>query len=75
MKSRRFVFCIYLFSIYLLSYNEAKSYRAVVIIHGVLTGSESMDVITNRIQEVGKITDFYKIPRSLTCYNHESFGE
>lgn len=53
MTSRRSV--IYLLLVYLLSYNEAKSYRAVVIIHGVLTGSSSMELITNRIQEVGQI--------------------
>lgn len=41
----------YIFLIY-LSYNEAKSYNAVVIIHGVLTGSDSMELIGNRIQEV-----------------------
>lgn len=43
---------VYLFLIYLLLYNEAKSYHAVVIIHGVLTGSDSMELISNRIQEV-----------------------
>lgn len=48
-----FVIHIYLFLVYLLLYNEAKSYHAVVIIHGVLTGSESMELVSNRIQEVG----------------------
>lgn len=42
--------------IYLLLHNEAKSYHAVVIIHGVLTGSDSMELISNRIQEVGRMT-------------------
>lgn len=73
MISRRSITHIYLHLVYLFLYNEAKSfynetksYRAVVIIHGVLTGSDSMDLITNRIQEVRQITDFHKILRSLT---------
>lgn len=54
MTNTNSVTYIYLFLISLLSYNEAKSYHPVVIIHGVLTGSDSMEVISNRIQEVGK---------------------
>lgn len=50
--NRTSVIHIYFFLVYLLSYNEAKSNRAVVIIHGVLTGSDSMELISNRIQKV-----------------------
>lgn len=32
--------------------NDVESYHAVVVIHGVLTGSDSMELISNRIQEV-----------------------
>lgn len=32
--------------------NYVESYHAVVVIHGVLTGSDSMELISNRIQEV-----------------------
>jgi len=53
MVNRNSVIYIYLFLVYLLLYNEAKSYRAVVVIHGVLTGSDSMEIISKRIQEVG----------------------
>ena len=34
---------------------KVKPYRAVALIHGVLTGSESLQLITDRIQEVSKI--------------------
>lgn len=44
-------FNIFLLAI-ILCYNGAKSYHAVVVIHGVLTGSDSMDLISNRIEEV-----------------------
>ncbi|XP_032691606.1 lysosomal thioesterase PPT2 homolog isoform X2 [Odontomachus brunneus] len=63
MTSQRSVICIYLLLVYLLSYNEAKSYRAVVIIHGVLTGSSSMELITNRIQEMHPGTLVYNTVR------------
>lgn len=32
--------------------NDVEGYHAVVVIHGVLTGSDSMELISNRIQEV-----------------------
>lgn len=32
--------------------NGVECYHAVVVIHGVLTGSDSMELISNRIQEV-----------------------
>ena len=35
-----------------LLYNDVGGYHAVVVIHGVLTGSDSMELISNRIQEV-----------------------
>lgn len=56
MTSTNSVIHIYLFLVSLLSCHQAKSYHAVVIIHGVLTGSDSMETISNRIQEVGKLT-------------------
>ncbi|CAL7950492.1 unnamed protein product [Xylocopa violacea] len=40
-----------------------ESYRAVVVIHGVLTGSDSMELISNRIQEMHPDTQVYNIPR------------
>ena len=55
MASKNSVIQIYLFLINLIFYNEAKSYHAIVIIHGVLTGSESMELISNRIKEVGEM--------------------
>lgn len=35
-----------------LSKNGAESYRAVAVLHGILTGRDSMQLITDRIQEV-----------------------
>lgn len=55
MANKNSVIQIYLFLINLIFYNEAKSYHAIVIIHGVLTGSESMELISNRIKEVGEM--------------------
>lgn len=43
--------------------NGAKSYRAVVIIHGLLTGSDSMELISNRIQELHPGTQIYNTVR------------
>lgn len=63
MTSRNSVIHIYLFLVYLLLYNEAKSYHAVVIIHGVLTGSDSMELISNRIQEMHPGTQIYNTVR------------
>lgn len=69
MTSRNSV--IYLFLVYLLFYNEARSYHAVVIIHGVLTGSDSMELISNRIQEVGGMAaeqkDYYIATSLFYC--------
>lgn len=43
----------YLLIIFLLVNSiKCKSYYPVVIIHGVLTGSDSMEQISSRIQEV-----------------------
>lgn len=42
---------------YLLSYNDAKVYHPVVIIHGVLTGSISMKLVSDRIQEVNGMNE------------------
>lgn len=43
---------------FLLSVFEATvdSYHAVVLIHGILTGSDSMELISNRIEEVSSQT-------------------
>ncbi|XP_015433613.1 PREDICTED: lysosomal thioesterase PPT2 homolog [Dufourea novaeangliae] len=43
--------------------NVAECYRAVAVIHGVLTGSDSMEIITNRIQEMHPGTQTYNTPR------------
>jgi len=68
MTNKNFVIHVYLFLVYLLLlYNEAKSYHAVVIIHGVLTGSDSMELISNRIQEVGGM-----VAKQKDCYKHRN---
>ncbi|KAK9296017.1 hypothetical protein QLX08_009857 [Tetragonisca angustula] len=46
-----------------LLYNDVGGYHAVVVIHGVLTGSDSMELISNRIQEMHPGTQVYNIPR------------
>ncbi|PBC31234.1 lysosomal thioesterase PPT2 homolog isoform X1 [Apis cerana] len=43
--------------------NDVESYHAVVVIHGVLTGSDSMELISNRIQEMHPGTQVYNTPR------------
>ncbi|XP_043794767.1 lysosomal thioesterase PPT2 homolog isoform X1 [Apis laboriosa] len=43
--------------------NDVESYHAVVVIHGVLTGSDSMELISNRIQEMHPGTQIYNTPR------------
>ncbi|XP_006609649.1 lysosomal thioesterase PPT2 homolog isoform X1 [Apis dorsata] len=43
--------------------NNVESYHAVVVIHGVLTGSDSMELISNRIQEMHPGTQIYNTPR------------
>ncbi|XP_014486305.1 PREDICTED: lysosomal thioesterase PPT2 homolog [Dinoponera quadriceps] len=63
MMGRRSVFYIHLLLVYLLFYSEAKSYRAVVVIHGVLTGSDSMNLIMDRIQEMHPGTLVYNTVR------------
>ena len=68
MTSKNSVIQIYLFLINLIFYNEAKSYHAVVIIHGVLTGSESMELISNRIKEVGEM----KWSKMVVYYKHHN---
>ena len=52
-KRRCFLALLTIVFALVLSENGAESYRAVAVIHGVLTGSDSMDLISNRIQEVG----------------------
>lgn len=72
MTSTNSVIYIYLLLlISLLSYNEAKSYHAVVIIHGVLTGSDSMELISNRIQEVSKLTIEQKQTSNIIILTHK----
>lgn len=63
MTSTNSVIHIYLFLVSLLSCHQAKSYHAVVIIHGVLTGSDSMETISNRIQEIHPGTPVYNTVR------------
>lgn len=46
--------------------NAVKSYRAVIVIHGVLTGSDSMELISNRIEEVSK-SNGTKVADVATC--------
>ncbi|KAF7392499.1 hypothetical protein HZH68_009247 [Vespula germanica] len=43
--------------------NGAKSYHAVVVIHGVLTGSDSMELISNRIEEMHPGSQVYNTIR------------
>ncbi|XP_003494659.1 palmitoyl-protein thioesterase 2 [Bombus vancouverensis nearcticus] len=43
--------------------NGIECYHAVVVIHGVLTGSDSMELISNRIQEMHPGTQIYNTPR------------
>lgn len=44
---------LFVFAVLLVVPNNATdNYRAVVLIHGVLTGSESMELISDRIKEV-----------------------
>ncbi|XP_029052176.2 lysosomal thioesterase PPT2 homolog isoform X1 [Osmia bicornis bicornis] len=43
--------------------NVVEGYHAVVVIHGVLTGSDSMELISNRIQEMHPGTQVYNTPR------------
>lgn len=43
--------------------NGVECYHAVVVIHGVLTGSDSMELISNRIQEMHPGTQIYNTPR------------
>lgn len=43
--------------------NEVKSYRAVVLLHGILTGSESMEIISNRIEEMHPGTQTFNTVR------------
>ncbi|KOX69241.1 Lysosomal thioesterase PPT2 like protein [Melipona quadrifasciata] len=54
-------FNIFIFLLTLLN-NDVNSYHAVVVIHGVLTGSDSMELISNRIQEMHPGTQIYNIP-------------
>ncbi|OAD61114.1 Lysosomal thioesterase PPT2 like protein [Eufriesea mexicana] len=54
-----------IFLLLLLSVFEATvdSYHAVVLIHGILTGSDSMELISDRIAEMHPGTQVYNIPR------------
>ncbi|NP_001153389.1 palmitoyl-protein thioesterase 2 precursor [Nasonia vitripennis] len=52
-----------LFAIAILPNNVVESYRAVAVIHGVLTGSDSMELITKRIQEMHPGTEVYNTVR------------
>ncbi|XP_015127302.1 lysosomal thioesterase PPT2 homolog [Diachasma alloeum] len=52
-----------LFFLNLVNFQWVSGYYPVVIIHGVLTGSDSMEVISNRIQEMHPGTEVYNTPR------------
>lgn len=43
--------------------NVAESYRAVVVIHGILTGSTSMELISDRIRQMHPGTEVYNTPK------------
>ncbi|XP_014212801.1 lysosomal thioesterase PPT2 homolog [Copidosoma floridanum] len=64
-KSNGFGYSLFvlLVTILLLSKNGAESYRAVAIIHGVLTGKDSMEIISRRIQELHPGTQVYNTER------------
>ena len=55
--------------------NAVESYRAVVVIHGVLTGSDSMELISNRIQEMHPDTEVYNVPRYAGWSSLESMWQ
>ncbi|XP_076679465.1 palmitoyl-protein thioesterase 2 [Andrena cerasifolii] len=55
--------------------NAVESYRAVVVIHGVLTGSDSMELISNRIQEMHPDTQVYNVPRYAGWSSLESMWQ
>ncbi|XP_046485848.1 lysosomal thioesterase PPT2 homolog isoform X1 [Neodiprion pinetum] len=69
-KARRNTMCyrsicsVLIFATLLAAPNyAAKKYRAVVLIHGVLTGSESMELISKRIQEMHPGTQVFNTVR------------
>ncbi|XP_008543172.1 lysosomal thioesterase PPT2 homolog [Microplitis demolitor] len=53
--------CLFIFI--LINPIESAFYRPLVIIHGVLTGSESMEQISARIQEIHPGTQIFNTPR------------
>ncbi|XP_017890290.1 lysosomal thioesterase PPT2 homolog [Ceratina calcarata] len=54
---------VFNFLVFSILFNNVESYHAVVLIHGVLTGADSMEIISNRIQEMHPGTQVYNIPR------------
>ncbi|KAJ8687302.1 hypothetical protein QAD02_023096 [Eretmocerus hayati] len=61
-KNLSFIF-ILLYSTFYLTKNCVESYRAIALIHGVLTGPDSMKTIIDRIQELHPGTQIYNTPR------------
>ncbi|XP_058794037.1 lysosomal thioesterase PPT2 homolog [Phymastichus coffea] len=54
---------IVLLTLAVLPEHGAQAYRPVALIHGVLTGSDSMEMISNRIQDMHPGTDTYNTVR------------
>ena len=46
------MYCVQLFTIFFSLFDLVISYKPVILLHGILTGSESMELIKSRIQEV-----------------------
>ena len=65
----------YFFLLLVTINNAVESYRAVVVIHGVLTGSDSMELISNRIQEMHPDTEVYNVPRYAGWSSLESMWQ
>ena len=65
----------YFFLLLVTLNNAVESYRAVVVIHGVLTGSDSMELISNRIQEMHPDTEVYNVPRYAGWSSLESMWQ
>lgn len=55
MVNKKMLLHSLLFLLFVNSSNGALRYHPLVIIHGVLTGSDSMEQISNHIQEVGQL--------------------
>lgn len=54
--------------VFALLFNQSLTYKPVVLIHGIMTGSGSMELIKNRIEEV-----IYKLSHSSHIYESMLF--